>query len=425
MQQVYYLFIDRKKNSLIKILWMMYVLFPFRIKGISLLQNLVYYLFSIVLAGLVIMENRKGIYRVKYLKSTFYYLFTLLLLTLLTVAIPAFKDTHDYSYFQYYIYYWGRIVILLGVLYLDMSIFEFIDLIIEGISAYVIGTIILMIPSIRSVYMEIVLNDTINSARAADLYSAFYYTRFGLQGFAGFSATFLCSVSVMLCCYMIVEAFSHRVSRKRYYFLLLISLLGNFFYGRVGVIASFAVFLFTVLYLLIIYKRFKFVFIIIISLLIGAKLFVKYVDVFSRSKSLYWIFEGGINFVKYGRFETMSSNKLLNAVIQPSVRTVLLGDGYYTSLSGGYYMSTDVGYLRPLLFGGIIFEAIYYSLLLPEFSAIYHRLRNENGLLFLILCGLVIIFFEMKGEELLDFSNILFLLMLSTLLEKNRMRIQQ
>lgn len=38
----------------IKTLWMMYILFPFRIKGIERVQNIIYYGISILLFGIYI-----------------------------------------------------------------------------------------------------------------------------------------------------------------------------------------------------------------------------------------------------------------------------------------------------------------------------------------------------------------------------------
>ena len=57
---------------------------------------------------------------------------------------------------------------------------------------------------------------------------------------------------------------------------------------------------------------------------------------------------------KTGLFETTSTNTLLNMYFPISWDTFFLGDGQYTDFAtGGYYMGTDAGYMRTVLYFGI------------------------------------------------------------------------
>ena len=72
--------------------------------------------------------------------------------------------------------------------------------------------------------------------------------------------------------------------------------------------------------------------------------------------------------------------------------------GFY-STADGYYMSTDAGIMRPVLFGGILFAVLRY---LSVYAVLFINClkegikREEKNLYFLLL--LICIVFEVKGE---------------------------
>ena len=400
-------FIFREHNNIIKIFWMMYILFPFRIKGYELIQNFIYYGLSLVSVGILVLLYQKRKHDKWINRNLVSYICTLIILTFIACLLPFFYGTYDSSYAFYYFYYWGRIVILSGTFILCHSFYECIDLIIDATSLYVIFSIILLLPSAHSFYMGIVSNPTIDSPVADTLYSKTYYTRFGLQGFSGFGATFRCSVAVLLCCYMLSIAIKYKAKKHNYILRLVINIIGNCFYGRVGVIASLALILFTILYLTLKFKKFN---ILMIGLIITILIFIVFsinVDRLKQIESIYWMFEGFFNYLQDGKFVTSSSTRLQEMYIKPSLKTILLGDGYYTK-NGHYYMKTDVGFLRPLFFGGIFMIITYYSLLIPLLNSFYRKIELKK---FFICLSLILIFiFELKGEELLEFTNTLFIL---------------
>lgn len=93
--------------------------------------------------------------------------------------------------------------------------------------------------------------------------------------------------------------------------------------------------------------------------------------------NLRFAFEGFFSLVEKGEWQVNSNNKLLSMYIFPeSLKTWVIGDGYFNNPSNnpnylgkiteGFYMNTDVGYLRFIyyfgLFGLLIFSAlIIYS----------------------------------------------------------------
>ncbi|MCE0846442.1 hypothetical protein LVQ79_12855 [Buttiauxella sp. A2-C1_F] len=67
-------------------------------------------------------------------------------------------------------------------------------------------------------------------------------------------------------------------------------------------------------------------------------------------------FEFIIKYLDTGTASTTSTDILQNMYFPISDYTFLLGDGMYSAVNGvGYYMGTDAGYMRPILFGGVFF----------------------------------------------------------------------
>lgn len=114
-----------------------------------------------------------------------------------------------------------------------------------------------------------------------------------------------------------------------------------------------------------------------------------------------WAFDLFVTFAKTGKFETESSNVLLEQMLfLPEIRTILFGDGMYTTLKG-YYMSTDAGIMRSLLFGGIGFALLrYLSFYIPLGLRLFNTgMKSANKTMYLWVLLLCIVF-EVKGEIL-------------------------
>lgn len=72
-----------------------------------------------------------------------------------------------------------------------------------------------------------------------------------------------------------------------------------------------------------------------------------------------------INLIDGKGIESKSTDKLLEKHLYiPEESTLLLGDGRYFDEEGFFYGGTDSGIVRPILYGGIIFQVVYFSVLL-------------------------------------------------------------
>lgn len=121
---------------------------------------------------------------------------------------------------------------------------------------------------------------------------------------------------------------------------------------------------------------------------------------------LKWAFEFFYNYSDTGSFESSSTNRLKEMYVIPTdFFTYIIGDGKYNLSEGGYYMSTDVGYLRLLYYGGIpmIMSFYFFMYYMIKYIIRYNASIVDKYLFFIIFLYLIILNF--KG--LADINSVL------------------
>lgn len=126
-------------------------------------------------------------------------------------------------------------------------------------------------------------------------------------------------------------------------------------------------------------------------------------------KNLRFAFEGFFNLVEEGEWRVNSNDKLRTMYIWPdNLKTWLIGDGYFSNPAGdlnylgdlteGYYMNTDVGYLRFIYYFGLLGLSFFSFMIL--FAGKICRMRfPENNWLFVIFTLLnFIIWFKVSTD---------------------------
>ena len=98
-------------------------------------------------------------------------------------------------------------------------------------------------------------------------------------------------------------------------------------------------------------------------------------------------FEGFVNFVERGKWETGSTDILQSMVVYPeSLKTWIIGDGYMMDpVTGTYYNVTDIGYLRFIFYCGIIGLSIFTMMFLYLTATCYKMFPQEKHLFLLLL----------------------------------------
>lgn len=114
-----------------------------------------------------------------------------------------------------------------------------------------------------------------------------------------------------------------------------------------------------------------------------------------------FVFEFLYKYASTGELQTNSTNILMQmwAVEIPEM-TYLHGTGFFTDpVSGGYYMGTDVGYIRNLLFGGVLWIILLflYQAKLIGFGYINKKLTRKNTKMLLVFILIYVAILEAKA----------------------------
>lgn len=120
------------------------------------------------------------------------------------------------------------------------------------------------------------------------------------------------------------------------------------------------------------------------------------------NKQMMFGFEGFYNLFGTGEWHTTSNEKLQSMIVFPeSLKTWFIGDGYFSSpktdlnyvgdLTEGYYMGTDIGYLRFLFYFGVTGLIAFSAFMFEASKACMKHFPKEKVLfLFVLLIGFIV-----------------------------------
>lgn len=126
-----------------------------------------------------------------------------------------------------------------------------------------------------------------------------------------------------------------------------------------------------------------------------------------------YVFQFVWQYLETGSVSLSSLEKLENMYFLPPESFWLFGYGKYTNPDGTYFMHTDAGYMRFLLFFGIAGSVLVYSAYLVTLSTLarYSSKTLKMPLVFLLTVFLISFIFHYKGELILfsvPFMKIIF-----------------
>ena len=133
-------------------------------------------------------------------------------------------------------------------------------------------------------------------------------------------------------------------------------------------------------------------------------------------ENLRFAFEGFFNLVEKGEWSIASNDRLRTMYVFPeTIKTWLIGDGYFSNprdvdpmfigkMVGGYYMGTDVGYLRFIFYFGLI-GLVAISAVMCKAAFICGRKFEAWRALFLMLLAVnFIVWFKVSTDIFLVFA---------------------
>lgn len=194
--------------------------------------------------------------------------------------------------------------------------------------------------------------------------------------------------------------FQHQPVYRTILYIVLIS--GTFFAGRTGLISIIFV---------ICYKLYKWVkhtnkinikyimemliILIVLSIIVFLLFTIFNINDLIGQKLIYlknYVFESFISFSKSASFSTTSTAHLFDDMyFKVNLKTLIVGDGMYNVL-GGYYMNTDAGYMRVILYMGI--PGLIMLIILQKYILKYNQV--EKNIYYLLWFFLFVS--QVKGE---------------------------
>ena len=391
--------LNRKVTKLIFIALFTYVNVPFYFVGITSLHKAAYYALALIPIFLAVYRGGNNCKNL----STYSKLFLLYVISIFLVMIITGALSFDYlSYF----------VRLLVGCFASISIFciwkyernlayiteDFSLLYLKSVAFYIFGTFVFIcLPPLKEFWKSIIMDFGETD------FSSFleYITRFGFAGFSGFGCAFMVSSAAILMCFLFLN---NRISSRQCKFYSVVSIIGSFFYGRIGFVVSIFACGMLALYLFVHGRRKILHFYVMILAVLIAFGFLLYFIFPNIQPFIDWLLEPVLNFIEKGKFESASTNGLgrMYENFHPSDKTLSIGDGYWLALNGkGYYGSTDVGFMRNIYYGGIFYCALLYSLIAVFLLYVYWAIKQQHlrGAFFIVFLMFVqFLLFELKGD---------------------------
>jgi hypothetical protein len=127
-------------------------------------------------------------------------------------------------------------------------------------------------------------------------------------------------------------------------------------------------------------------------------------------------FEGFFSLAEKGEWDVHSNNRLMEMYVFPdNAKTWIIGDGYFDGPSNtdpyyvgptmtGFYMWTDVGYLRFIFYFGLIGLAAFMFFFVKCGQVCAHKFRNYALLFWLLMLLNFIIWFKVSTDIFVVFA---------------------
>lgn len=154
-------------------------------------------------------------------------------------------------------------------------------------------------------------------------------------------------------------------------------------------------------------------------------------------KQFRFAFEGFFSLAETGTWEVASNNTLKTMVVFPdNLKTWIIGDGYFSSprdvdpyfigkIVGGYYMGTDVGYLRFIFYSGLVGLIAMSSFILKAGLICIRKFQEYKFLFVMLLVVNFIVWFKVSTDIFLVFALFLMISPEENEAYENRLKLAQ
>ena len=316
-----------------------------------------------------------------------YYVGAIAILVLGVWATSLFNDANDYSLTltrSVYVFLYSFSAFWIWYLVKRTSTFPSIYTLLEWI---VIATIVHSVisfafflhPDLLSKYNNLIVTSDFYSVRSESFAA---YRLIGLSQnvqYANAAAHYGIVLWALILLYKRAGSYWSR-HKLLYYIIVTLFCIAGIFSGR----TFFLILLLTVVYVYILNRQAGLVsvlkesVILFVPLFVLASIMIGWLFI-SNKEAMDWAFELFINIFSDKGAHTDSTDTLQDmlAIVPNSFHTWLIGDGKGETGSG-FYMNTDVGYLRSIFYWGVIGTLIYYFVQYKYYRVLKAHLQNAD-----------------------------------------------
>lgn len=340
---------------------------------------------------------------------------------IMILLTPLLHGTKDFSYLGEYV------TIVTAVLYclvICVRIYKteggndfsekFMRIYIYAMVLYVFSSVAAIVfPSYREFIIKTVsMSDYARSVIQVEKYR----TRIGFAGLSVYSSGIKCALANLFVLSFAFQSLrENNKIRLGIWFQYALTILGEFLYSRTSLLLSIlCLLLFINMVLTKLHRKTSFFKFVLLGAFAAITVILLAGQFEGDNASLSWQLEVLINMLNGRGFNAISLNIMKRMAFVPSIPTLLFGDGRYAGVNGGYYMSTDLGYMRSILYYGLfgfLFVVLLVAITLKTISGI--RKEPEYRML-AIMSFIAFVVFEIKGECMGIFYPVIFTLMCCT-----------
>ena len=215
---------------------------------------------------------------------------------------------------------------------------------------------------------------------------------FGLAGSVTYDLAFFISIPLMFISYLLSQSKKDKAYYISAWIFIVFAILMTGRTGWVGIAFSLLILLYNFKSKNALNSMVKFISILfILTIILSIVLKNYYPEAYNVLiySIVPYAFEMFINFYDTGSFSVRSMEILENMYFLPSLKTLIIGDGYFKNPFGfGYYMHVDAGYLRMILFYGVFASLVLYIMYIYIFLKIYFKTKiyKKFNIVILMLC---------------------------------------
>lgn len=335
------------------------------------------------------------------------------LVSLIGLFAVVFNDTSDFEYATYIV----SMLVWISAAYVVITWMKFVHetVSVELLAKYIVAVSVMQCVLALAIDSFIPLKQLVNSIMVV---TRVMETRlYGMDASLDIAGSRF-SVALVLIVYLMNRISKNKSIYKVISYIVaffIIAIVGNMISRTttVGVIVALCYFIF------LLFRnqgnsvvKLRYISILFVGMLVCLLPFLCYLYQVNTSfhENIRFAFEGFFSLAEKGRWEVHSNDMLKNMYVFPdNLKTWFIGDGYFDNpyysepyyvgpKMGGYYMGTDVGYLRFIYYFGLIGLFAFSAFMLKIGQILMNRFHEERIMFLIIILLNFIVWFKVSTD---------------------------